>query len=350
LFKSIREELAVHFNVRGIDRDLVPTAEAFSDAVGQDVDGLIISLCQRMTADVIARLPPRVRVLATYSSGTDHIDMDAATARGIAVLRAVDAHAGAVADIAMLLILAVARCARQGDLMVRSGAWKGWSPTFLLGSHLGDKRLGIVGMGRIGQALALRARAFGLRVSYCGPRARSNLGGIQVVHKHSLFELLPETEILALCCPLTQDTRRMVNASALDRLPDGAILINVARGELIDDQAVLEALHSHKLAGAGLDVFANEPAIHPSYRTAPNVFLLPHVGSATLEVREAMGQQLLSQLLEFFCLDQPSRPIATADVGDACHSETAKTGSAGMGVAERASWPSWTRSGRQETV
>jgi lactate dehydrogenase-like 2-hydroxyacid dehydrogenase len=247
-------------------------------------------------AALIERLPDTVRAIATFSAGHEHIDLAAASARGITVTNTPDVLTQATADLAMLCLLGAARRAFEGEVLVRGGQWAGWTPTQLLGLELNGATLGIVGMGRIGQAVARRARAFGMRIHYFG-RWRLPPALEQGARFHAtLTSLLPEAGFLSLHCPATPETTRMINAETLARLPRGAVLVNTARGALLDDAAVLAALDDGQLFAVGLDVYAGEPNLHPGYRTRRNCFLLPHLGSATIETRTAMGFRCLDNL------------------------------------------------------
>jgi lactate dehydrogenase-like 2-hydroxyacid dehydrogenase len=247
-------------------------------------------------ADLIARLPDSVRALATFSAGFEHIDLATATARGITVTNTPDVLTEATADLAMLCLLGAARRAFEGEGLLRTGRWAGWTPTQLLGLELSGAVLGIVGMGRIGQAVARRARGFGMRIHYyCRHRLPPELEQGAWFH-HTLPSLLPEARFLSLHCPATPETERMINAETLALLPRGAVLINTARGALLDDEAVLAALDSGQLFAAGLDVYAGEPALHPGYLSQRSGFFLPHLGSATVETRNAMGFRCLDNL------------------------------------------------------
>ncbi len=268
------------------------------EIVARSADAAAILCCVRdsFTHALISRLSPSVRVLASVSVGTDHIDLAAAEDRGLRVTNTPDVVTEATADVALLLLLAAARRATEGQLLVRSGTWTGWAPTQLLCRGFDGKRLGIVGLGRIGRALAARARPLGLEIHYTD---RSRLppaleAGAQF--HETLENLLPVSNFLSLHTPATAATRRLMDARTLALLPKGAVLVNSARGDLVDDDALIAALRSGHLFAAGLDVFAGEPAVHPGYRTLPNVFLLPHLGTATVETRTAMGFRALDNV------------------------------------------------------
>ncbi|MFC3226568.1 2-hydroxyacid dehydrogenase [Marinibaculum pumilum] len=267
--------------------------------------GLLICPTERLPADAIARLPDEVKIVATYSVGFEHIDIAAAAARGIVVTNTPDVLTDATAEIAMLLMLAAARRATEGSDMVRQDRWRAWALDMLCGVQLSGKRLGILGMGRIGRATAARARAFGMTIHY---HNRSELPPdlAQGATFHADVEsLLKVSDFLSLHAPATPETRGLLNAERIALLPPGAVVVNTARGDLVDDEALLAALRSGKLFAAGLDVFAGEPNIHPGYRELENVFLLPHLGSATTETREAMGMTALDNLEAFFA----GRPV-----------------------------------------
>ncbi|PWC33286.1 D-glycerate dehydrogenase [Azospirillum sp. TSO35-2] len=271
-------------------------AEIAARAAAAGADAVLCCAGDRLDAAAIAALPPRVKVLATFSVGTDHIDLEAARARGLVVTNTPDVLTDATADIALLLLLGAARRASEGERMIRAAAWTGWTPTQLMGTHIGGKRLGIVGMGRIGQAVARRARAFGMDIHYSNRRPLPPELAEGATYHADPEAMLPVCDVLSLHFPATAETRHWLNADRIGRLPPGAILINTARGSVVDDAAVIDALARGRLAAAGLDVFENEPNLHPGYRDLPNTFLLPHLGSATVETRNAMGFRALDNI------------------------------------------------------
>jgi glyoxylate reductase len=243
--------------------------------------------------------------MATYSVGHDHIDLAAAKARGIIVTNTPDVLTDATADIAMLLILGAARGASWGERMVREGRWTSWSPIAPLGHDVTGKRLGIVGMGRIGQALARRARGFDMPIHYFNRKRLPPEQEMGAVYHPSLAAMLPNCDFLSINCASTPDTRGMINATVFDKLPQGAIVVNTARGDIVNDDDLIAALKSGELAAAGLDVFRNEPNIDPRFRELDNVFLLPHLGSATPDTRTAMGMRAVDNLEQFFKGEAP---------------------------------------------
>ncbi len=281
---------------------LNPEDRAFSGteiaarAAEAGADAVLCCAGDRLDAAAIAALPERVRVLATFSVGTDHIDLEAARARGLTVTNTPDVLTDATADIALLLLLGAARRASEGERMIRANAWTGWTPTQLMGTHVGAKRLGIVGMGRIGQAVAARARAFGMAIHYSNRRRLPPELELGATYHADPEAMLAVCDVLSLHFPATAETRHWLNAERIGRLPPGAILVNTARGSVVDDEAVIAALKRRRLAAAGLDVFENEPNLHSGYRDLPNTFLLPHLGSATVETRNAMGFRALDNI------------------------------------------------------
>ena len=266
----------------------------------RDFDALLISSMFKCRADVINALPPTIRMIATVSVGTDHIDIPAGKARNIAVSNTPDVLTDATADIALLLMLGAARGASWGDRMVRENKWPPPSLVAPLGLDVSGRRLGILGMGRIGQAVAKRAHSFNMELHYHN-RNRVEASLEYGAMFHSRFEdMLPHCDFLSINCASTTETRGIVNAGTLSLLSPDAIVVNAARGDIVDDDALISALKSGKLAAAGLDVFKGEPNIDPRYRELDNVFMLPHLGSATKNTRIAMGMRAVDNLEAFF--------------------------------------------------
>lgn len=263
-------------------------------------DGILCCPTEKFTGGLISALPKSVRILATFSVGYEHIDIPASRKRGLKVTNAPDVLTDATADIAMLCLLAAARRGSEGDRLVRANRWKGWYTTMMLGTQLSGKRLGIFGMGRIGQAVAQRGRSFRMSIHYHNRSPLSeDLEHGATFHKTS-ESLLAVSDFLSINAPSSPETHKFLNAERIALLPDGAVVANTARGNMVDDDALIAALKSGKVAGAGLDVFDGEPNIHPGYRFLDNVFLLPHLGSATHETRDAMGFCCLDNLDAFF--------------------------------------------------
>ncbi len=251
---------------------------------------MLVSATQdRLDATLIARLPNSIRAIATYSVGHDHVDLLAARARGIAVFSTPDVLSTACAEVGMLLLLGAARRVTESVDLLRSGHWKGWTPNQLNGTGLSGKVLGIFGMGRIGREIARRARGFDMNIHYAN---RSQLPPDQeqgATYHGSPESLLQVSQFLMLACPATAQTTGFLNADTINLLPPGAIIANIGRGAVVVDEDLVNALASGRIAAAGLDVFNNEPEIFPGYAALPNVFMLPHIGSSTMEARQAMG-------------------------------------------------------------
>ena len=274
-------------------------------AMSREVDAIIPCHSEVFSADVVEQLDARLKIVANHSVGVDHCDLDAFAKRGIVVTNTPDVLSDATAEIAMLLLLGAARRAAEGDQLVRSGNWTSWSPSFMVGHQITGKRLGIVGMGKVGQVMARRARGFDMEVHYFNRSRLPEELEADAIYHDSLDELLGVSEFLSLHCPATPQTRGLINDESLARLPRGSILVNTARGALVDEAALLRALKSGRLAAAGLDCFAIEPGGNPEFGVQPNIFMLPHIGSATFETRDAMGFRALDNLDAFFAGAEP---------------------------------------------
>ena len=273
----------------------------------QGADAIVPCHTEPFTADVIARLPESVRIIANFSVGVDHVDLAAARAHGIVVTNTPDVLSDATAEIAILLMLAAARRASEGERLVRTAAWHDWSPTFMLGTQVTGKRFGVLGMGRVGRVAAARARGFAMTVHYHNRHRLAPEAEAGAVYHETVEALLPHCDVLSLHCPATAETRGLLDARRIGLLPAGAIVVNTARGAIVDDAALIAELESGKLAAAGLDVFNGEPDdIHPRYRALENVFVLPHLGSATRETRDAMGFRALANLDAYFAGREPA--------------------------------------------
>lgn len=279
-------------------------------ALSEGADAIMPCHTERFSADVVARLPDCVKAIANFSVGVDHVDLQAAARRGIVVTNTPDVLSDATAEIAILCMLGAARRAGEGERLVRGAGWKDWSPAFMVGIQVTGKRVGIVGMGRVGQIVARRMRGFDMEIHYHNRRRIDPALEQGAIFHESLEEMLPLCEVLSLNCPATPETAGLLNAERIALLPDGAIVINTARGALVDDDALIAALKSGKLHSAGLDVYNNEPAIDPRYRDLDNTFLLPHVGSATRETRDAMGYRALDNLDAIFSDREPGDRVA----------------------------------------
>ena len=287
-----------------------------SRVTGADIlaraDGAAAILCcpaEKLDADTIAKLPDTVRVIGTFSVGYDHIDMKAARARNLPLVNTPDVLSVATAECAMLLILAAARRAGEGERYVRSGQWTGWAPTQLMGTLVSGRRLGIFGMGRIGRELARMAAAFGMEVHY-----RNNNRLPPELEAGAIFHadddgFLAASDVLSLHAPGGEGTRHWLNADRLAKLPRGAVIANASRGTLIDDDALIAALKSGQIAAAGLDVYTAEPQVAPGYLALENVVLLPHLGSATTETRDAMGHLVLDGIAAVLAGNRPDNLV-----------------------------------------
>ncbi len=279
----------------------VPFDRAALIAAVQRADVLVPTITDEIDADLIAQAGDQLKMIANFGAGVDHIDVDAAVGRGLIVTNTPGVLTEDTADLAMSLILAVSRRIVEGAQVIAEGRFEGWTPTWMCGRKLCGKRLGIVGMGRIGQALARRARAFGMQVHYhnrkaVSPRIEEELGA---TYWDDLDQMLSRMDLISLNCPATKDTRHLLDARRLGLFQPHAILINTARGDLIDEAALSDAVARRGLAGVGLDVFENEPAIHPGLIGHANVVLLPHLGSATLEARQDMGDRVITNIMTF---------------------------------------------------
>jgi len=256
-------------------------------------EALIVLLSEPLReADL--ELAPKVKAIGTYSVGVNHLPLEVCKARGIRIVNTPGVLTEATADLALTLLLAVTRRVAEGEALVRSGAWKGWAPDQLLGTSLGGKVCGILGSGAIGKAFARRVWALGMKPAFWDRDGRNHPVdfGPALARRLPLKELLPQCAVLSLHCPLTDDTRGLLDRRMLGLLPRGSFLINTARGGIMDESAVLEKLHSGYLGGVGLDVYEGEPDVNPAWFTAPMAVLLPHLGSATRETREAMARLL----------------------------------------------------------
>ncbi len=307
--EAVEARLARDYQPRLNPDDRLYTGEELI-ALAEGAAAVLPCHTEHLTAELIAQLPQSVRAICNYSVGVDHVDLAAAKARGIIVTNTPDVLSDATAEIAILLMLGAARRASEGERLVRSATWKDWSPSFMVGRQVTGKRLGVVGMGRVGQVVARRARGFEMEIHYHNRRRLDAAAEAGAVYHESLDSLLGVSDVLSLNCPSTPESKGLMNAERLAKLPDGAIVINTARGALVNDEDLIAALASGRLAAAGLDVYNNEPDIHPGYRELENVFLLPHIGSATLETRDAMGFRALDNLDAIFAGREPGDRVA----------------------------------------
>lgn len=272
-------------------------------------DGVLTCPADPLNAETIGRLDASIKIISTFSVGYEHIDLKAAAARGIPVTNTPDVLTDATADVALLLMLGATRRAAEGMALIAQNKWTGWTPTQLMGSQIGHKRLGVLGMGRIGQATADRARAFGMEIHYHNRKRLAPELEKGAVYHESTEGLLAVSDVLSIHCPLTPETKKFINADRIAMLPRGAVVINTARGPVIDDDALIAALKSGHISAAGLDVFDGEPKLNQGYTKLANVFLLPHLGSATIETRNAMGFKALDNLDAFFAGNAPPNQV-----------------------------------------
>lgn len=267
-------------------------------AAMQDCDVLVPTVTDRIDGGMIEAAGDRLGLIASFGAGTEHIDVAAAWARRIIVTNTPGVFTEDTADTAMALILTGPRRFAEGITTLRQGQWPGWGPSFMLGHRINGKRLGIIGMGRIGQAVAHRARAFGLEIVYHNrhrlPDAVENMLGAR--YESDLDRLIAESDILTLHCPATAETHHLLDARRIGLMKPTGYLVNTARGHLIDEEALITALTHHKIGGAGLDVYTHEPEIDPRFISLPNVLALPHMASATIEGREASGEKVIANI------------------------------------------------------
>ena len=289
------------FDARLREED-TPLAHAELCAATETADVLVPTVTDRIDAEVIAAAGDQLKLIASFGTGVDHIDLAAAKARGITVTNTPGVLTEDTADVAMALMLAVPRRIAEGDKVARSGDWTGWAPTGMLGHRINGKRLGIVGMGRIGTAVARRARGFGLSIHYHNrkPVHPETEAELEATYWESLDQMLGRVDIVSVNCPHTPATNRLLTRELLSMMQPSAYLVNTSRGEVIDEVALADLLASRQIAGAGLDVYENEPDITAPLIGLPNVVLLPHIGSATIEGRLEMGDKVIINIQTFW--------------------------------------------------
>ena len=298
----VEEQLAREFQAR-LNPDDHPFTPAELQEALRSADGVVPTVSDRVSADTLSVEPLRARILANFGVGFNHIDVSAAQARGLVVTNTPDVLTDDTADEAILLMLMVARRAGEGERHVRTGAWTGWRPTHMLGTRLSGKVLGLIGMGRIGRAVAKRAHhGFAMRVMFHDPypppaEVVTELGAER---QRSVEDVLREADFVSIHSPATPETRHLINAARLALMRPTAFLINTARGDIVDEAALVTALERGQIAGAALDVYEQEPRVTPGLLKLDNVVLLPHLGSATQETRVAMGMRALDNLKAFF--------------------------------------------------
>ena len=298
LMKSSEKYASSIFDVKLNKEDKLLTKDEIISQ-SNECDGILSSLTEKLDNGTILKLSDKVKIISNFAVGFGNIDLDAAKKRNIVVTNTPDVLTDATAEITMLVLLGAARRAKEGAEWAKKKNW-GWSVNFLMGKQLTGSRLGILGMGRIGRAVADRARSFGMKIHYYNrSRLDSDLEKGANYHK-SLESLLSVSDFFSINCPATKETKHIINDKTIKHFPDGAIISNSARGDMINDDAMVEALKNGKIFSLGLDVYNGEPNIHPEYLTLPNVFVLPHLGSATIKTRTAMGDLAISNIDEFF--------------------------------------------------
>jgi len=298
--EAIETRMMELFNVRLNLDDHAFSAAEMADAV-REAHILVPTVTDRIDAKILAQAGPDLKLIANYGAGVDHIDLASARQRAITVTNTPGVLTEDTADMTLALMLAVPRRLIEGERMLRNGEWTGWSPTGMRGSRIGGKRLGIIGMGRIGQAVARRAKAFGLSIHYHN-RHRINEDveqDLEATYWESLDQMLARMDIISVNCPHTPATYHLLSARRLKLMQRHAFIINTSRGEVIDENALIRMLVAEELAGAGLDVFENEPAVNAKLLELPNVVALPHMGSATMEGRNDMGEKVLINIKTF---------------------------------------------------
>jgi len=279
-------------------------------AQAQGAQAILPCHTEHFSADVFQQLPAEVKIIANFSVGFDHVDVEAARKKGVVVTNTPDVLSDATAELTMMLMIGAARRASEGEKLVREGRWKDWSPAFMVGTQVTGKRLGILGMGRVGQVVAKRARGFDMKIHYHDVRRLPPEQEASAIFHETAEDLLPHCDFLSIHCNVTPATRGLMDARRFSLLPDGAIFVNAARGAIVDDEALIEALKSGKLRAAGIDAYNNEPKVDQRLVALPNTFLMPHIGSATSETRDAMGFRALDNLDAYFAGREPRDRIA----------------------------------------
>ena len=298
--EAVETRMKELFDVQLREDDTPMTRAELVDAVAQ-ADVLVPTVTDTIDAGLIAQAGPRMRLIANYGAGVDHIDVATARQRGILVSNTPGVLTDDTADMTMALLLAVTRRIPEGLAVMNAGEWKGWSPTALLGGRVAGRRLGILGMGRIGQAVARRARAFGMQIHYHNRRRlRSEIEDkFEATYWESLDQMVARMDVLSINCPHTPSTFHLMNARRLALMKPDAVIVNTSRGEVIDENALSRMLEAGELAGAGLDVYVHGTDVNPKLRELPNVVLLPHMGSATREGRAEMGEKVIINIKTF---------------------------------------------------
>lgn len=298
--KQVEIKMSELYNVKLSKDDKPLTKSELIDLVNT-VDILVCGVTDVIDSDIIASAGTNLKLIANFGVGVNHIDLETANRKNILVSNTPDVLTEDTADLALTLILMTARRAGEGERIVRKNAWTGWTPTQLMGTRVFEKTLGIIGMGRIGQALAKRAKGFGMKIHYHNrrPYNKEIKDEIGAIYFENLEEMLPTLDFLSINTPFTNETANIINSNRLDLLKSNCILVNTARGGIVDEEALIHSLKTKTIAGAGLDVYDGEPKINPGFFQLENVVLLPHLGSATVETRVEMGFRVIANIEKF---------------------------------------------------
>ena len=297
------ERIKKLFDVKLNKQEKVYTSEEILE-LSKDCDGILCIGGNKFDSDIFSKISNTVKIIASYSVGYNNIDIDAATKKGIVVTNTPEVLTDATADIAILLLLGASRRAYEARKSAEEQKWV-WATDFLLGKQMSGSNLGILGMGRIGRAIAERAKGFGMKIHYHNRTKLSSDLEQGAIYHDNIKSLFSNSDFLSINCPATKDTSKIINEETISYLPNGAVISNTARGDVVDDEAMIKALKNGKIFALGLDVYNGEPKIHPEYLKLQNLFLLPHLGSATLKTRIAMGNRSIDNLENFF---QNKRP------------------------------------------
>lgn len=309
---ACEKRLSAHYQVTFNERNEPMGVEALKAAM-RDYDAVLPTVTDPINSEVLSQDPIRCRFIGNFGVGYNHIDMATVRSRGIVVSNTPDVLTDCTADIAMLLLLMSARRASEGEILLRAGHWNGWHPTHLLGTKVAGKTLGLIGFGRIAKAVAQRAHfGFGMKILVIGrkPIPKAELDQFSAQEAESLDALLSHSDFVSLHCPGSIENHHLINAERLKAMKPEAILINTARGDVVDSEALIDALRTRRIRAAGLDVYEGEPNLHPGFLTLDNVSLLPHLGSATEETRTGMGMRVIDNLDAFFRGETPPDKVA----------------------------------------
>jgi len=298
LLKASEEKAAELFETKFNNNDELYSQSKLIE-LSQGCDAVLTSLTDKMDAETINKLPDSVKVISNFAVGFGNIDLEAAKKRGIAVTNTPEVLTDATAEIGILLILGACRRVSEGIEAARESSWK-WSADYLIGKQLTGSRLGILGMGRIGQKIAKIAKSLGMIIHYHNRSKLSEDKEQGAIYHDSLKSLFSVSDVLSICCPATKETVNLINKETVEYFPTGAVITNVARGDIVDDEALIDALHRRKIYAAGLDVYKGEPNLNPGYLKIKSVFILPHLGSATKHTRTAMANLAIDNIDEFF--------------------------------------------------